>query len=292
MNDLVEVGTGDIFHTYNLDNLYGNITVVGSGVDSIRSFANGDIFSGITNAVGAVTDVASFLIDPIAELGSSIAGFLLDYMPPLPMMLDGLAGNPQVVEGIGATWENVGVSLGQAAEDARSALAAVIAGWQGAAADAFEEAVEAYAELVERMSQAASGIGSGFKVASIVVEIVRSIVKDLISDLVGKLISFASQAILSFGIGISWIVPQAAIKIAEWTERVRGWVTALTDKMTLAMNIIERLDSALGSASPGIERMVYFLRNAEIIEIGISIPSMIGAAGSGYGRGQSAFGTS
>lgn len=199
------------------------------------AFADGDWAGGVINVAGGCAELVSMIIDPIAALGSSVAGFLLDYMPPLPQMLDALAGNPALVEGIGQTWDNIGGALETAAGDLQAAMQRVLSSWSGLAATAYGNLVTALVDVMYKMGAAARCIGGGLAVASGVVEAVRGFTKSLISELVGQLISWAAQVAATVGIGASWVVPKA-------THRI--WITVTDSKQVadLLMDAIKHSD--------------------------------------------------
>lgn len=178
-----------------------------------EAFAQGDWALGVANVAGGCAELVAMIIDPIAALGSSVAGFLLDYMPPLPQMLDALAGNPALVEGIGGTWDNVGGALDAAAGDLHSAMQRVMSTWSGLAADAYATGITLLVDIMYKMGGMCRAIGQGLAVASDVVQAVRGFTKSLISELVGQLISWAAQVAATAGLGATWVVPKATHRI-------------------------------------------------------------------------------
>ncbi|CAA9393398.1 MAG: hypothetical protein AVDCRST_MAG32-2489 [uncultured Nocardioides sp.] len=217
------------------DGDYSGLVQASPGADEAwkagEAFAKGDWALGVANVAGGCAELVAMIIDPIAALGSSVAGFLLDYMPPLPQMLDALAGNPALVEGIAGTWKNVGGGLDTAAGDLQAAMQKVMASWSGMAAEAYAGAVTLLVDIMYKMGGACRAIGQGLEVASEVVKAVRGFTKALISELVGQLISWAAQVAATAGLGATWVVPRA-------THRI--WIT-VTDARQVADLLVQAI---------------------------------------------------
>jgi acid phosphatase family membrane protein YuiD len=179
-----------------------------------QEFAQGNYASGVIALAGAGTEVALMVLDPIGTLASSVAGFLLDYMPPLPQMLDVLAGNPGMVEGIAQTWTSVAGAMNSSAADYEAALATVLGTWTGRAADVYQVAATALIDAMYKAANVCECFGMGLEVLSGVVEAVRSFTKEIIAELVGQLISWAAQVAATLGLGASWVIPMATARIA------------------------------------------------------------------------------
>ena len=197
--------------------------------------------------------VAQTAIDPFGTLASSVAGFLLDYRPPLPQCLDILAGNPALVESIGSTWMNVGEAMKQQAADLRSALGQVVQNWQGAAGAAYALALAALAELMDRAGTAYHMLGVGYGIASAVVEIVREITKNIIADLVGRLIVYVAQTGATLGLALPIVIGQAVTAITKTVTDVVRFGDTLVNAITMGAEHLEALIDALGMIRDGIE---------------------------------------
>src|SRR5699024_697260 len=113
-----------------------------------QQFAEGDWAGGLASMSSAYVGVAEWAIDPFGTLMSSAAAMLMDYMPPLPQLLDSVAGNPDLVEAIAQTWANVAERLFQEAEQLLAALETVLADWSGDAAEAYAVRVQLLVALI------------------------------------------------------------------------------------------------------------------------------------------------
>lgn len=217
---LIDVSVADVAgspYSQLADRDFSGLVQASPGADEAwkagEAFAQGDWALGVANVAGGCAELVDMIIDPIAALGSSVAGFLLDYMPPLPQMLDALAGNPALVEGIGSSWNNIGGAIDAAATELQSAMQKVMSSWSGLAADAYAAAVTLLVDVMYKMGGMCRAIGQGLAVASDVVQAVRGFTKSIISELVGQLISWAAQVAATAGLGASWVVPKATHRI-------------------------------------------------------------------------------
>ncbi|MDN4175401.1 hypothetical protein QWY28_20735 [Nocardioides sp. SOB77] len=213
------------------------------------AFADGDWATGVIALAGSGAEMASMVLDPIATLASSVAGFLLDYMPPLPQMLDALAGNPDLVEAIGDTWVNVAGAIEEAAADMDASLARVLGTWTGQSATTYAAVAGMLVDTLNKAAHTYRCIGSGLQTASGIVEAVRGLTKEIIAELVGALISWAGQVAGTAGIGASWVIPQAVSRISETVRDATKLADALTEAMRLGDTMVEQVTAAIGYLS-------------------------------------------
>ncbi|GIG22545.1 hypothetical protein Cch01nite_32690 [Cellulomonas chitinilytica] len=240
-----------------LDECYKSLKIIGPAASSIGSAADGQWadMEGIGGAFTATMDVVEFALDPIASMAASVAGFLLDYMWPLPDMLDSIAGSPSAVEAKSRTWENVSGRVRDVAGEYEAAVRSALSGWDGVAADAYQTFAGVYGSGLQMLETISAGVGQAMLGASIVVGVVRSIVRDVIADLVGKLISWASQVAGTVGVGATWVVPQAVAAIAIRVERVRDWLARLTRGIKTLLELFNDANNALSEAVPALRRI-------------------------------------
>jgi uncharacterized protein YukE len=245
---------------------YESLKIIGPASNLFSQDASGGwaIAEGVAGGIGAAMDVAEFAIDPIASLGASVAGFLLDYMPPLPDMLDSIAGDPGAVEAKAATWQNVSGRVSDSADDLDAKVRSALAQWSGPAADAYSAFTDALAETLRTLSTMCAGVGGTLQAASAVVSFVRAIVRDVIADLVGKLISWASQVALTAGVGASWVVPQAVTAIGIRVAKVGDWLRRLTSAIRVVTDHFDTANKALVTGVPALRRIAQHLDGAVV----------------------------
>jgi len=259
VNDLIAEAHGPAW-----SEAHQSLRIIGPASGFVSALSGGEwaLAEGIAGGVGMVADTAEFIVDPIASMAGSAAGFLLDYMPPLPQMLDALAGSPSAVAAQAQTWTNVSTRVASCAEEYSTNVARSLDGWQGPAATGYQAYADLYRQGLDVVASVTGGLGDAMQVASAVVGFVRSIVRDIIADLVGKLISWATQVITSVGIGTAWVVPQAVTAIALRVRRVQDWLERLTRGIRSACKLLDDLNARLMEVIPGLRRIADLLEKA------------------------------
>ena len=251
MNDLIAVDGTEIAHQFfasveDPSTMLGYVPVVGDVVGYAQALGNGDWAGALLSGGAAVVGAVTTAVDPLGTLLSSCAAFLIDYMPPLPQMLDALAGNPALVQSIGETWTNVAGALTERAAELKAAMAQVLSNWRGAAADAYKSRMEFLIGMTTALSAGAMGIGAGFMVASVVVEIVRTITRDIIADLVGRLIAYIIETGATLGLALPVVIGQAVTAITNTVTQAAKWSDDLVSTIETGVEMTEQLKDALG----------------------------------------------
>lgn len=250
MNDLVAAVPSP-----SLDTALSGLRIIGPGMSIASGVQNESWLEGIAGGASMATDIASFIIDPIASMAASAASFLMEYITPLREALDSIAGNPSAVSAQAQTWFNVSDRVSSTTSTYSSRVDSALAGWQGPAATAYQTFVASYTSLVNGAATVCTGIGYAMSGASAVVAFIRTIVRETIADLVGKLISWAIQVAATAGVGASWVVPRAVTVIAQYVEKVRGWITNLTKSIRNLSESVSSLNKVLDDVVPIIKRL-------------------------------------
>lgn len=254
MNDLLAVDGSEVVHTWtetadDPSKLASYVPVVGPAFSAGGSFAKGDWAGGLLGLAAAGLGAVGAVIDPFGTLLSSVASLLMDYVPPLPQMLDVLAGNPALVQGIGETWANISQSLTEKAAQAKAELTRLMGVWRGAAADAYRARMEKMIATTQALAAGAQGIGMGFGVASAIVEAVRTIVREIIAELVSRLIVWAAEIVATVGFGTPAVIAQATVAISKTVAKCAKWSKELGTAIKAACNIADELADALSAIS-------------------------------------------
>jgi ABC-type transporter Mla subunit MlaD len=261
---------------------YKSLKIVGPIDQTVTSVQDGNWAGALFGLAGGVTDLADAVLDPIATLVSSVAGFLLDYMPPLPEFLDSLAGDPAEVTAIADTWSNISGHLTTVAADFDAAVDAALAPWVGLTADTYREVANVTSGTISSMAGVATGLSAGFAIASGIVAAVRAIVRDLIADLVGKLISWVVECLATVGIGLAWIGAQASAAIAKWSTRAADWIQKVTEAIENFAALVQKLDGALTELAPSLKKLEGILNMPGGPQFGDAIPGLAGLGNAGY----------
>jgi uncharacterized protein YukE len=172
-------------------------------------------------AIGA--DTGSFLGDPIATMASWATTWLLEHLKPLKLMLDGLAGNPEMIKAAADTWKKIGGELNRLSEHYAAAVKRGTGGWNGSAGESYREktakntidTMDCLGTLATAMSIIVASTGE-------IVDAVRAAARDLIGELVGTLASSLAKRIFLYE------PPAEELKqIADVTRKVARLVKAL-----------------------------------------------------------------
>lgn len=230
------------------------IDVVSSITDATSNYENDGTVRNFYEAGAAAVDAAAWFLDPIAELGSSVANLLLTYMPPLPELLDDLVGDAGEVQAMSQTWVNIQTQLETAGSDITSAVNDALQGWSGDAADGYRELSELFTQIVGGVAVGAGGVARALQGSSAIIEMVRNIVVQLISSLVGTLVSMALKAVM-FPPGVVAIVPDAAIKIGNTAGSARTWTDELADVIRKASEFLTKVNDHVDVALPPIKNV-------------------------------------
>lgn len=247
MNDLIDVSREDRLYAPSTDGDWSDLyAVIGPLKSGVEEFEAGNWAGGLLGFANAALDYIQMIADPIGTLASSAVSFLMEHMSPLPQIMNELVGNPQMVGNVSSTWGNMSGALSETAADLSASAEQCLQTWTGDAADAFRRSVDRRVLALQTLSTGAAGVGGGLAIAAGIVEAIRTIVTDLISDLVGKLISWGAQALYTFGLGLTWIVPQAKLAIADWTTEITSFTTDLVNAITTGTGLVELVTEGLG----------------------------------------------
>jgi uncharacterized protein YukE len=128
-------------------------------------------------------DGVSIYADPVGTIAGWAAGWLVEHVKPLKLMLDLVTGNPDAVKSAAKTWKTVGDELHRLGEFYAGAVRSGTGNWDGAAGHGYREntakkvigAMLASGTLAHTLSIVVAFTGE-------MVDLVRSAVRDLISQ--------------------------------------------------------------------------------------------------------------
>lgn len=247
-----------------LDQCLTCVSTLRPAVSTIGSVGQGDFASrnGLGGLVGGSfsiggfqVDAMSLMSDPIATLAGSCANFLMDHLPPLPQMLKALGGDPRSVQARATQWTSTSEKVETTAKEYLARVDRTLRGWTGPAAESYRKFASTLSESISSLSQISAGIGKALSAVSGIVERIRTIVRNIIAELVGKLISWVAQALGTWGIGLSWVIPRAVTAIAQRVKKVKEWVTKLVTSVRDALQSIRTVTSALKSVGPALTQI-------------------------------------
>ncbi|MEP7766157.1 hypothetical protein [Sanguibacter sp. 25GB23B1] len=250
MNDLIVETT-----TPSTLSCMEGLRIVGPAIAIVDSFERESAFVFAAGAASVATDIAEFVVDPIAAIGASAASFAMEYFAPLREALDSVTGNALAVQAQAQTWMKIADQVTESAESYTLRTATALTGWEGPAATGYRTFVASYTQILGGVGTLCSQISSTMVGASAVVGFVRTIVRETIADLVGKLISWAARIYLTGGLGATWVVPEAARTIALYVKKVQAWIKDLTDWFQKLAQALKDMNNSLDLLVPVLARI-------------------------------------
>ena len=181
------------------------------------------------------------VMDPIGTALSMLVGWMIEHLKPLKAALDGLAGNPDMIEGRSTTWENINTAMQAAAKDLESSIQPGTAAWKGTAAENYRGSSTVLAKSIGAVGDLSSGMGALVKITGVAVAAVRDTVRELISTLVAELIEDAIEEAASLGLATPLVVEQALGSIFRCSTKVAKTIKTLLEAIAEAGEIISKL---------------------------------------------------
>ncbi|GAB3694963.1 WXG100-like domain-containing protein [Saccharopolyspora tripterygii] len=217
-----------------------------SGYDLYSGISEGNWVSAGLGAAGLAMEAVSMAVDPIGTLISYGLSWLMEHVEPLKEALDWFAGDPDGVKAYGQTWGKVSESVKAAVEEFNNAVKSGTAEWTGQAGDAYRKHAAEKADAIAAAGEMASTMSSVVTIMGEVVSFVREFVRDLVSETISAIITYALEAVCSFGLATPVIVGQVAAKVAKVTKLIGDKVTALIDTIKRVTPMIGKAIEIIG----------------------------------------------
>lgn len=192
-----------------------------------QAIESGNWIDGSIAGLGAALNVGSTLIDPFSTLLSMGLEWAMEQVEPLKEALDWLAGDPETIETVAMTWDNIAEELFAIGEEFEAALDAEIPTWQDDAADAYREMAGLNVELTGAMGGTALGMGSAVRGAGELVATVREFVRGFVADCIAKAVVWLAEVVFTAGLATPLVAAQLAAAVVKWVGRIFGWLMGL-----------------------------------------------------------------
>ncbi|WP_377641368.1 hypothetical protein [Oryzobacter terrae] len=201
--------------------------IIDSGYGTISSLCEGNWVDAGLSGVALVLDAAATAADPIGSALAAGIGWIIDHLNPIKGWFEEVAGNPGGAVAQAQTWGLIAADLAPAAADWTSGATALEGGNEGPAVNAYLGWQQTHTEAIIALEGAALGMQESIAQAAGLVGFVHGFLRDVLAQLIGAAISWVTQAVLSFGTLIPWIIGQIGTRVAAVTARCSNFVTAL-----------------------------------------------------------------
>jgi hypothetical protein len=187
----------------------------------------GSWIDGSIAGLGAALNVGSTLIDPFSTLLSMGIEWAMEQVEPLKEALDWLAGDPETIETVAMTWDNIANELFAIGEEFEAAVDSEIPTWQDDAAEAYRDMAGFNVDLVGAFGATALGMGEAVRGAGNLVSMVREFVRGFVADCIAKVVVWLAEVVFTAGAAAPIVAAQLAAAVVKWVGRIFGWLMGL-----------------------------------------------------------------
>ncbi|MEU6247605.1 hypothetical protein [Glycomyces sp. NPDC047010] len=231
------------YGVYKAGQAYGNAITQGQ-VDV------GDIASS-TFSLGL--DALSFISNPFKHLVQAGVSWLFEHISFLREPLDWLAGNPNAIEGLAMTWNNIAMALHDASE-AWNTEVQTTTDWEGQDAEAYRNSATAFGGVISGTADGAKWTANLITGAGVLVAIFRTMFLEIISNFIAEAILWILSALATAGFTFG---ATAAAAVARVVSKAVSVFANLVGKLGQLMSKLGRWVSSLrkfGSQSTGLKK--------------------------------------
>lgn len=194
----------------------------------------------VSGGVGMGLEILAAVVDPFAYVGGQLLSWMLEHVEPLRAVLDGLAGNPDIIEAYAQSWKNISVEMSSIAADFANNVSSNASAFVGLAGDAYRARAEDTRHLVDAAAIASDSIRQLTLAMGEIVAGIRTAVRDLTTALAGELVANAAIALV-VGPGTAAAVANSMKAISFAMVRTGSWLhtyrevlgAAITELMVL-----------------------------------------------------------
>jgi uncharacterized protein YukE len=212
-----------------------------------------DLVGVFFGTVAVELDTIGVLMDPIGTALSGLAGWMIEHVKPLRLMLDELAGNPDTIKGVASTWSAISGRMADVAEQQKTAVTQGTAAWVGPAAEAYRQSAGKLYDATRATGSLADGMSALVQAMGECVATVRSLVRDLIATLVAELVQDALEEAASVGFATPIVIEEATGAISRCTGRTVSTIEKLVDVIGEVLDIATKINSLLQTIAKVIQ---------------------------------------
>jgi hypothetical protein len=208
----------------------------------------GALFDLILAAAGVAADTVGVAADPAGALLQNETAWLINHFRPLRMMIDGLAGIPEVIAGYANSWSNIQQFLEQVSTDFQRSYRSGPGPWVGAAHDRYLSRAVTVGAALDASATVAKSMAAMIKTVGDVVSAVRNWIIQTVSALVGEIPDIAEALIGDEGQAGLGTLSKGA-KVVEESEK-------LVDALKNALGTISTVGGLIATFGTTINSVV------------------------------------
>jgi hypothetical protein len=159
-------------------------------------------------------DVLSFVSNPFKHLVQAGVSWLFEHISFLREPLDWVAGNPNAIQGLSLTWNNIAMELHEAADQWATEMESV-ADWDGLDAQAYRESAAGFEAVLRATAEGAVTTANGINIAGVAVAILRNAFLEIISNFIAEAIMWILGALATAGFTFGATVAAATARIVS-----------------------------------------------------------------------------
>lgn len=217
-------------------------------IESLNSsLAQGSWLGAGLSTVGAVADVASGLMNPIATLVSWGAGYLIEHFEPFKQWMDELAGSADQVRAHAQTWTNTAEAMSAQADSMEADVTSLLGGGSGQMIEAARVRCAQTIDALRAGASATSAMSTALGVLAEVVGVVHGLVVSTLSDIIGQLTQAILEEVCSIGFATPLVVAQISTKVTAYSANVMPKITSLTNSAHSLTHMASELSGKLDS---------------------------------------------
>ncbi|MEU4345171.1 hypothetical protein AB0H00_28605 [Nocardia sp. NPDC023852] len=225
-------------------------TIAGDAWETYSNLRKGDTLNAITGGIALGVTLKDVPGDPFGFVGDQIAGWMLTHAEYYRKILDGLAGNGEMVKGYSDTWMNISKALTDMSGTWKTGLERDIATWTGSAGDSYRNRAAELTDKVLAAGGVAASLGATMKTASEIVAVYRKLVQDILTSLAGALIGYTFELTVTALAATPHVIYSVLARFARDGLKIsmllRDMADAFTDLNTLTGAVTAVISALLG----------------------------------------------
>lgn len=208
---------------------------------------------GVVSAGAALAlDYVSFVQDPVATLGSAVAGWAMEHIEVLREVLDVLCGDGKQIGERADGWARLSRHLAGRAEELDRAITDVPAVWTGAAAGAYLAAATQQVATLRGLAGDTRELAGLVLDSGVLVGTERALLRDAIADFLGAILSrivlATAVTVATAGAG-AVTVPAVVLEIVRFARTLAVRLEEILGMLEDAAGTAARIGQSLRSRS-------------------------------------------